>query len=267
MSDVQPIAGATPFFETEGERFIPHPVCAGPWNPDSLHGRVIAGLLAFEIERLHGDPDLQPARLTVDLYRLPDFSPIDVRTERVRDGRRIRVVDAECVSDGRSVGRASCQLLRRGEPAPGEVWQREHWQSPLPAELPSPKRDPLGGMWTTRPIPTAKHDPRRMWMSEVRELVAGRALTPWQRVALAADFTSPFANSSATGLAYINTDITLYLDRLPTTAWIGFQVANHESSEGVAIASCHLHDEVGPIGSSSVAALAQPPIEFSEPMS
>ncbi|MCZ6887152.1 MAG: thioesterase family protein, partial [Gammaproteobacteria bacterium] len=29
-----------PFFETRGDTFQPMPVCAGPWDPDSLHGRV-----------------------------------------------------------------------------------------------------------------------------------------------------------------------------------------------------------------------------------
>ena len=98
-----------PFFETRGDAFQPMPVCAGPWDPKSLHGRVVAGLLAYEIERNHGGDDFQPARLTVDLYRLPDFSVAEVSSTRVRDGRRIRVVDAEFVSNGVSVGRASCQ--------------------------------------------------------------------------------------------------------------------------------------------------------------
>ena len=91
-----------------------------------------------------------------------------------------------------------------------------------------------------------------------RRHVAGTPITPWQRVALAADFTSPFANSGDAGLSFINTDITLYLHKLPATEWIGFEVVNHGSTQGVAIAECYLYDEQGPIGSSSVTALAQP---------
>ena len=33
------------FFRREGEAFIPGPACRGPWDPKSLHGRVVAGLL------------------------------------------------------------------------------------------------------------------------------------------------------------------------------------------------------------------------------
>ena len=249
-----------PFFETRGDAFQPMPVCAGPWDPKSLHGRVVAGLLAYEIERNHGGDDFQPARLTVDLYRLPDFSVAEVSSTRVRDGRRIRVVDAEFVSNGVSVGRASCQLLRRSESPAGNVWTRGNWDVPHPADIEPPQADAMGGMWATRPIDGAMGSigARRTWISEVRALVAGTPITPWQRVALAADFTSPFANSGDAGLSFINTDITLYLHKLPATEWIGFEVVNHGSTQGVAIAECYLYDEQGPIGSSSVTALAQP---------
>jgi hypothetical protein len=94
-------------------------------------------------------------------------------------------------------------------------------------------------------------------MCDFRDCVGGEPLTPFVRVALAADFTSPFANSGDKGLSYINADITLYLHRLPETGWIGFETMNHQATDGVSIAECWLYDEAGPIGTSSVAALAQ----------
>jgi hypothetical protein len=39
--------------------------------------------------------------------------------------------------------------------------------------------------------------------------------------------------------------------------WIGFEVVNHHAAEGVAIGECVLYDQQGPIGTSTVAALAQ----------
>jgi hypothetical protein len=74
---------------------------------------------------------------------------------------------------------------------------------------------------------------------------------------MAADFASPFAHSGDQGLAWINTDITLYLSRLPVTEWIGFEVVNHQAAMGVAVGECWLHDEVGSIGWACVAALPQ----------
>jgi hypothetical protein len=250
-----------PFFTRDADRYLPGKVSRGPWSETSLHARVVAGLLAGEIERLYGGPEFMPARFTIDLWRLPDLSPAEILVRPVRDGGRLKVIDAEYVSAGTSMARATCQLLRRTTNPRGAVWSPPKWDAPAPADIPSPAKGmgDMGGMWATRPITGefGSLGPRRLWMSELRELVGGEPLTPFVRAALAADFASPYANAGDAGLAWINSDITLYLHRLPTTEWIGMEVANHQATDGVAIAECWLHDEVGPIGSSSVAALAQ----------
>ena len=92
---------------------------------------------------------------------------------------------------------------------------------------------------------------------EVRPLVGGEAYTPFSRVATGVDFTSPTANGAETGLDFINSDVTLYLHRQPVGEWIGYEVTDHQSAEGVALGHCRLHDIEGPVGFSSCAALAQ----------
>jgi hypothetical protein len=250
-----------PFFTRDGDTYVPGPISRGPWDGSSLHGRVIVGLLAFGIEQEHGGPEFQPARLTVDMYRLPDLSPITVTTRLVRDGYRIKVVDAEFVSGGVSMARATCQLLRRTENPPGTIWTPPNWDAPAPANIPDPTdaRSGMGGMWAMKPISGdfGTPGPRRAWMREVRELVGGTPLTPFIRVAAGADFASPFANFSDKGLGFINSDVTLYLHRNPVSDWVGYEVVNHGASDGVAIGECFLYDETGPIGSATVAALAQ----------
>ena len=161
------------FFIKRGNAYIPNPVSNGPWNPTSMHGRVVIGLLAHEIEAQHGAADFVPARLTVDMFRLPDIlTPVEVTTKSIRDGKRIKVVEAEFFSGGTSMARASCQLLRRTENAPGNVWSPPNWDAPLPDTIPAPTDHKLGmnGKWQTRPIVGAMGTlgPRRLWMSEVR---------------------------------------------------------------------------------------------------
>ncbi len=250
-----------PFFVGDGGSYMASPVSAGPWDPKSLHGRVIAGLLAHEIETHHGDTDFLPARLTVDMYRLPGFDPVEVTTRAIREGKRIKVIDAEFISGGVSMARATCQLIRRALNPEGFVWSPPNWSVPAPdqIELAPERRSMLGGMWEIRPIVGAMGTlgPRRVWMREVRELIGGVALSPFVRAALAADFASPFANAGDKGLGYINSDVTLYLHRAMAGEWIGFEVVNHQATEGVAIGECFIYDQQGPIGSASVAALAQ----------
>src|SRR5436190_14902021 len=73
-----------PFFARRGDAFIPNPVCNGPWDPNSMHGRVVTGLLAHVIEERHGAADFVPARLTVDMFRLPNImTPIEVTSRLV----------------------------------------------------------------------------------------------------------------------------------------------------------------------------------------
>ena len=248
-----------PFFRIEGDHYVPTPAARGPWNPNSLHGRVIAGLLGAEIERLHGDPAFLPARLTVDMYRLPDLSAVEVTTKVVRDGNRIRVIDAEFISGGVSAGRATCQMLKKTDPPTGEVWKPPVWDVPKPGDLDPDARGGMGGMWAMRRIAGdfGSVGQKKAWLAEVRELVEGRPLTPFVRVAVSADFASPFANAGSEGLQFINSDVTVYLHRMPATEWIGYEVINHGATEGVGIGECFLYDEQGPIGSASCCAVAQ----------
>jgi hypothetical protein len=248
-----------PFFQIEGTHYVPTPAARGPWNPNSLHGRVIVGLLGAEIERLHGAPDFMPARLTVDMYRLPDLSPVEVVVRPVREGNRIKVIDAEFISGGVSAGRATCQLLKRTENPEGQVWKPGDWSVPAPADIDPVDARPGGGMWAMRRITGdfGTVGQKQTWMSEVRELVGGRPLTPFVRVAVAADFASPFAHAGEKGLEFINSDVTVYLHREPRTEWVGFEVTDHGATDGVAVGSCRLYDEAGPIGFASCAALAQ----------
>ncbi len=251
-----------PFFVLDGDQYLPQASGRGPWNPNSLHGRVVIGVMGHALETAFGDPDFMPARLTVDMYRLPGFEPMEIKTRLIREGGRIRMAEAELFSGGVSSAKASCQFLRKTEDPPGKVWTPPGWDVPLPQDIPPPDpgTTPMGRMWATRNIAGGfgVQGSRRMWMSEVRELVAGQALTPFQRVAVASDFCSPFANASYDqGLGYINTDVTVYISRLPVGEWIGFESVNHTSAQGVAIGTCWLHDIDGPIGTASCAALAQ----------
>jgi hypothetical protein len=252
---------ADPFFTREGDAFRPGQISRGPWGGTTLHARVVMGLLAHEIERQYGDPAFTPARLTTDLYRMPDLSPATVVVRPVREGGRIKVIDAEYLCGGVSFARATCQLLRRTTAPSVKVWERPNWDAPSADSLPRPEpgMGDLGGMWEIRRVAgeVFGSGAKRVWMREVRPLIDNEPLTPFVRAGLAVDFASPFANSGEGGLAYINSDANLYLCRPMVGEWIGLEVADHQASDGVAVGLCWLYDEQGPLGSASIAALAQ----------
>lgn len=259
-----------PFFAVTDGGLVPQPHARSPWSPDMLHGRLLAGLAAWAIERDHGDPEMQPVRLTVDLYRSPAMAPTSVATTLVRRGRRVRAVDAVIHVGGEGVARASSLFLRRDESPEAateggsdDAPRTPRWDAPPPEALPllvMPSGD----------VPfdiRAKADSgfaatggatRQVWLREHRELVAGAELTPFVRAALVSDFASPLANMGADGLAYINADASLHLGRLPVGEWIGVSTGDRVVGAGVSVAECPLHDVDGPIGWASVCAVLNP---------
>lgn len=98
-------------------------------------------------------------------------------------------------------------------------------------------------------------DRKQVWTRDRWQLVAGEELSPLVRAALAADLPNPLANSSSEGLPYINADLTLFVARPPTSAWIGLEVAAHFGADGIAVGTCTLYDTTGAIGASTVCAL------------
>lgn len=244
------------FFTPDGDTLVPSPFARGPWAPDMMHGRLLAGLMARTVERDHGDEELQPARVTVDLFRSPPMKPLQVSTSVARAGNRIRVIDATVTFDGDPYARATIVMLKRAEQPDGDVWTAPSWDSPHPETLPEPTWEAPWEMRSVSGGGFATFEQKRMWLRETRDLIDGEEWTPLARVATAADIANPLANSGTTGLAFINGDITLYLARLPVDGWIGFEVARHISADGVALGECVVYDTQGPIGTSTVSAVA-----------
>jgi len=228
------------------------------------------------------EPDFQPARLTVDMFRTPHVAPLRVETRLVRAGGRIKVADADLYCADVQTGRASALFLRRSENPANPTWRAPNWTAPKPEAL-SPLSRPRS--WEVRQIPpssstwpreanaggvapSASNNPavlgdlapfaaRQAWMRDTRELIGGAPLTPFVRVALAADYASLLTNSSETSIDFINSDVTLYIHRLPVTEWIGFELVNHRATDGVAVGEAWIHDEAGALGTVNIAAIAQ----------
>ena len=252
------------YFEKDGNMFVPKPYARNPWTPTGLHGRLCAGLIARAVEMEFGSPDFHFSRFTTDLFRMAPLAPVEVRTRLVRDGNRIRVADGVVLADGKEVARASAVMLRKGTNPDGEVWRLPNWDVPAPEDVPSPKtaeaQGRVGGdpIRETRPINpvTDRLVQKRQWIRDHGQLVAGEDISPFVRIAMAADITNPFGNTGLQRLAFVNADVTSYLFRYPEGEWLGFEVANHGSADGVAVASCNLYDVKGPMGTSIVCAVA-----------
>nr|WP_319453819.1 MULTISPECIES: thioesterase family protein [unclassified Mycobacterium] len=250
------------YFAYDGDRFIPSRFAKGGWG-ESLSGHVVGGLLGWAVEGAVDDPEWQPARLTVDLPRPTALEPIEVRTRVLRDGRRLRLVEATLNQRGTEVARASALFLRRCEQPAGEVWSQEVSMPPIPPEEEvadaalfvrtygwgAPVQNPESG-WV------GETGAKYTWLHLVQQLVDGQPLTAFTRAAMAGDITASLANWGTGGLEFINADYTVTLSRLPEGPVLGLASHSHYSDAGVATGSATLVDARGPVGTCVAVALA-----------
>jgi Acyl-CoA thioesterase C-terminal domain/Acyl-CoA thioesterase N-terminal domain len=223
-----------------------------------LHGRLLAALAARSAETA-GHP-FTPVRITVDLFRAAPLEPVEVITEMVRDGGRVRVVLVGMACAGRDVARASVLLLRSGSGPEGRVWTPSPWSVPAPDEVGSlaPGTEAKASL-DIRLITEGgllAVTQKRLWIREVQALVEGEEPSPFVRAVAAADLANPFGNFGDQGLSFINADLTVYLGRLPVGEWIGLEVASRTAAAGVATVAANLHDSHGAIGHCSAASVA-----------
>ncbi|MEM7339291.1 MAG: acyl-CoA thioesterase domain-containing protein [Actinomycetota bacterium] len=252
------------YFEVEADGFAPTIAARGPWAADMLHGRLIGGLAARELEVGYGQEGWRLARLTVDLFRPAGMVPVQVATEVIRRGRRVLVVDGLVSSDGRPVARGTAVFLPESSEPPGRIWRPAFDAWPDPASLVAAAGtipDEVTG-WLVQEVDGGfgTGERTRLWSIEHNELVAGEPITPAVRAALAADIGCPLANSSDEGLHYINADYTLLLGRYPRGSWIGIEVAQQIAASGVSVATATMYDQAGPFATSGGTSLSRPPL-------
>jgi hypothetical protein len=250
------------FFRAEGDTLVPAAFATSPWG-QVLHGRLIGGLTARAAEQARAQSaELACSRLTVDLFRSVPLAPVRVATNQVRAGRRIVVLDVTVEQDDGPVGQGRVVLLRRSEQPDGRFRPPPAWGAPSPPELGPP--EPMATRRWTPPWESwrvgegAGAMTRGLWIRDTHPLVTGEPLTPLVRLAMAADLTSPVANSSDRGLSFINADYTVYLGREPQGEYVGVQPDGHLSERGVAAGLCVLHDRCGPVGFAGTTAVANP---------
>jgi hypothetical protein len=253
-------------FFPDGDLFVPTDLAASPWGSTLLHGGPSAALLARAIERTSDDPDMQVARLTIDLFRPVPKAPLRVETRVIREGKRIQVVDGTLYSGDEPVTRAAALMLRRTE---GGLPSAQ----PPQAYLEGPEGLVATGLGGTPPGSTARPmampgnkgfhttvEIRRLqgmmgsgggaaWFRVPVPIVAGEETTPLMRVSATADFGSPMGSPRlAEGIGFINADITLYLHRMPVGEWICLEAKGYAQPYGLGMSETVVHDLGGPIG-------------------
>ena len=193
----------------------------GPWAANSIHGRVIAGLIAHEAETKSCNQqeleEMQVARMTFDLFKQAPMAPLFTSSEVIREGRRIKVIDVSIQTitppdDLTEIARGRILMLRKSIDPNNVIWSPPEWDihiSPTDnsckirsSEDRSPRQgtpswetvevnQPASLKYSNHQTAAWPHGPRRSWIRENRNLIANHPITQLVRVAQAADIANP----------------------------------------------------------------------------
>jgi Thioesterase-like superfamily len=255
------------FFLPDGDRFVPTELTRGPWDPAAQHGGPPAALLGRALERGGEDrPELQVARVTVELLRPVPLHPLEIATRPLKQGRSVELTEATITADGVEVLRARGLRVRAapaGTPAPagdGDPLPGPEQGDPGPS---IPLTGPVGYHtameWRYLRGSFVEPGPATVWLRMRHPLVPGEIPSPLQRVLIAAD--------SGNGISavldwrtwrFINPDLTVYLSRRPLGEWICLDARTSVVPGAPGLAASTIHDRHGPVGHALQALLVAP---------
>ena len=249
---------ADALYHADGDRFVPTEATIGPWDREAQHGGPPAALLARAVEHVEAPVPQQVTRLTYDLLRPVPLRPLEVRTEAVRTGKRISVVEAGLWADGTLVMRVSALRIRTADLALPEGVSPDD-VPPLPVGE-GEEAILLGGGDAYNDLGVEirflhggfQHmGPGTAWVRLRLPVVAGEEPSPVVRAAAAADLGNGVSSVlKQRDWLYINPDLTVHLSRPPHGEWIAVRAVTHPGPSGAGMAESALYDSRGRIGRS-----------------
>lgn len=268
-------SGADAFYLPDGrtadgrERLLSTAHTGGPWSPGAQHGGPPAALLGRALEGLEPGLDRVLGRVSMDLLGPVPVGRVSVAAQLLRAGRSVSLREAVLYDEtpGPSQGRAVA--VGRGWAFPRAV---EGPTAPVADAAPPPEaghHEEPPGTWHRgyldaiewRWLEGSISAPGRglVWMRPRLPLVAGEALTPWQRVLCCVDSASGVSAALDTARwAFQNTELTVHVVRPPVGEWVLLDAITELAGGGVGLATSRISDQDGLVGRSSQALLVAP---------
>jgi hypothetical protein len=246
-------------FLPDGDGFKATNASLGPWGPDMLHGGAVSALLVQLLEE-QGGPGWVPSRFTVDLVRPVTTGHLDVEGRIVRQGKRIQLLEAEILSDGKLSAR--CTYLRMSEvPVDLPDGAPVEGVAPPPDSPASfyeaPLFEPDKVFFVRTGIEMRVPDPGRFgggvaWYRLLLPVLPGRDAPPMASVVAAGDFGNGLSGfrdrAFPQGVTFLNADLDVHVFRPPEGEWVRLKAISAWNPNGTGLALGELADEHGPIG-------------------
>jgi len=232
------------------------------------HGGPPAALMARAIEQLPADVPMAVARFTMEILRPVPLQPLEVKARVERPGKRVQLATAVLSAGETELCRATAWRIRRLDgrldpaltadpagtappgPEEGELHERES-DEPAFHRTGVEMRFVRGSFFDMGAA--------TVWIRLLHPVVDAETPSPLMRVLSAADFGNGVsARMDFRSSLFINTDLTVYLDRELDGEWVCLDAQTFLGPEGSGFAESALFDPAGRIGRSVQALLVEP---------
>ena len=247
--------------------FAPTGATESPWASDAQHGGPPTALLAHVLRTQHDVDGMRIARITNEFLGSIPRVPLTAQATVIRDGRRVRLVEASLLADGKPIAIARAwQIVTSGEggiPAEGLV-------SPTAPLLPGPMPqnyftglhrwgygESIEWRWVRGSYDTAGE--AVVWARPRIPLVAGQPMHPLERILVVADSANGVSSAlSPREWLFIPPAITVTLHRYPEGDWVYLTAVSILAPDGLGSTLGTVGDPAGPIGSVTQPLLVAP---------
>ncbi|WP_182899256.1 thioesterase family protein [Microbispora sp. H10830] len=237
----------------------------GPWDSRHQHMGPVTALLVHELARVAGrSPGLPLARLAVDVFAPVPVAEVEVRTEMIRDGRRVQCLGASVTSGGRELVRATAWRIREaGSPASEAAPPPAPVPPPAPGDAESWIAQGFGyGRATDWRFVKGSPDeagPAVAWGRARVPLVEGEQITPLERLAMFADSGNGISGVlDFDAYLFANVDLTISLFRAPEGEWVCLDAATTIGPRGRGLTRTTLFDQSGEVGTATQTLFVEP---------
>ena len=245
------------FFVPRGSGWGATEATRGPWDDAHQHAGPPSGLLGRALERFEPRDDARIVRVTVDILRPVPIAELEVEVVVARPGKRVELLEAVMTSGGDAVLKARAWRLSTAaleivgldgaarEPLPGPETGR--WEPFFPGVAEVGYHTHMD--WRFLRGSFREAGPATAWLTMKVPLLPGEEPSPLVRVLVAADS----ANGVSCALdpreyLFVNTDLNVFLYRVPVGEWIGMDSRTMLDPSGAGITETVLHDRSGPVG-------------------
>jgi acyl-coenzyme A thioesterase PaaI-like protein len=237
------------FYDESEAGFVATALAAGPWDKRYQNGVALAGLVAHLAERTPSPVPMVCTRLVIDILRPSPMGVLAAQVTRLREGKRLQLLEIELTAGGERTIRAS--VLRVRQEATPFAALAVHALAPEGLDSLNGGRSKFAHVVETRVEAGGLEaiGPGVVWVRFFGEIVRGVPISPLVQAAMAADFGSGISTIvDWRDWSFANVDISLHLARAPRGPWVRVAAQTLAAGEGVGVVDAELADSEGVIG-------------------